>query len=117
MAASPRCLRWPERRCQLLESQRFLHFVKLIDRGTCQTLFLPGRPADFHPIDSCCGSQSKVQPAFILRTEAAPAGDLLQLLLSCPEDADFRADRAPVAAPALEIEFNPVPSRRDRVLV
>src|SRR6185437_152457 len=117
MAASPHRLRKPIRPLQLRESQRLRHFMNLVDPGICQSLFLAGRPADFHPIDSCRCSQSKVQSALILRTEPAPAGDLLQLLLSCPEDADFRADRATVAAPALEIEFNPVPSRRDRVLV
>ncbi len=58
-----------------------------------------------------------MQAALILGGETAAAGDFLDLMLTVPEKRDLRADRAAIAARALELELDPLIFRRDGVLV
>src|SRR5581483_12361886 len=58
-----------------------------------------------------------MQPALILRAEAAATRDLLHLLLSIPENAHFGADCAAVALRAGQTELDPFISGINSILI
>ncbi len=62
-----------------------------------------GRPANLDAIDGRDASESKVQAALILRTEATASGNFLHLLLAVPEHAHFSADGASIAAASCQV--------------
>src|ERR1700688_3765881 len=58
-----------------------------------------------------------MQPAIVLRSKPAAAGNVLYLLLPVPIKSDLRANRTPVAPGSLQSKFDPLVLRVHGVLV
>src|SRR5574342_131314 len=74
-----------------------------------------GRPADDNAIDGRRRAEPEVQRMLILRAEAGRRGHFLHLDVAAPLQLDARADRAAIAAAALEIELHPMTTGVDVV--
>ena len=102
----------------LAGSLRLLNRIQFVRNERVNRLHLAGWPADHgsrYMLDIF--PKSKVKPAIILRREAASARDLLNLLLIVPRQLNLRANRTAIAHGSLQVEFNPVISRRYRVFI
>src|ERR1700677_4688269 len=89
----------------------------LIERRRGQILNFSRWPANLDAVDLSRLAQSEMQPALILRAEAAAAGDFLHLPLSVPVKRHLRPDRTSITPRSFQLKLNPLVGPRHRVLV
>src|SRR4051794_22833304 len=86
-------------------------------RGARNRLLAARGPADHGLLDPWILAQAEMQGPLVLRRVSGTPGNLLQLLLTVPEDPHLRTDGAAIGRLPAQIEADPAAISRDRVLV